>query len=112
MQWEDSSLKIIYTKSYEKSYKDLKKNYKERELFDEIIDHIKNEPDFKTMINDPLSMIYNLERLKYDLNQFYSFRLSKVIRLIIRPKDNDVEVELVYISKNHYLDFSEEKVII
>jgi len=59
-----------------------------------------------------LSKIYNLERLKYDLDEFYSFRLSKVIRLIIRPKDNFVEVELVYVSMNHYTDFDKEKVII
>lgn len=105
-------MRIIYTKSYEKSYKELKKYHKERELLNEIINHIKNEPNFNSLINNPLSKIYNIERLKYNLNQFYSFRLSKIIRLIIRPRDNGVEVELVYISKSHYLDFSEEKVII
>lgn len=67
---------------------------------------------FISLINNPLSKIYNLERLKYDLDEFYSFRLSKVIRLIIRPKDNFVEVELVYVSMKHYTDFDKEKVII
>ena len=36
---------------------------------------------------------------------------SGVIRLIIKPCDNGVEVDLVYISYDHYKDFSEKKVI-
>ena len=59
-----------------------------------------------------LTKIYNFERLKYELNEFYSFRLSKVYRLIVRPKDNDIEVELVYISIKHYVDFNKDKVIL
>lgn len=38
-------------------------------------------------------------------------RLSKTIRLIIRPRDNDIELYLIYISTKHYDDFDLGKVI-
>ncbi len=105
-------MKLIYTKNYNKSIKSLKNRVSEKKLLDEILFYIKNQPDFDTMVNDPLSNLYRLERLKYELSDYYSFRLSKTIRLIIRPKDNNIEVYLVYISKEHYKDFNEDKVIL
>jgi len=103
-------LRIIYTKSYDATYKDLKKHPKEKERLDEIIRHIEHFDTFTDMIRDPLTRIYNFERLKYELNEFYSFRLSKIYRLIVRPRGNDIEVELVYISTDHYIDFNKDKV--
>lgn len=105
-------MKLIYTKSYNKNIKYLKNRVFEKKLLDEILYYIKKQPNFSTMINDPLSNLYRLERLKYELSDYYSFRLSKVIRLIIKPSDNNIEVYLVYISKDHYNDFSEDKVIL
>ena len=58
--------------------------------------------------------MYNLERLKYDLNEFYSFRLSRsggFIRLIIYYNDQENAIYLVFISYNHYNDFNKERVI-
>jgi len=104
-------MRIIYTKSYEKTLKNIKKYKQEKELLNEILEYIKRQPTFTKMIRDPLIAIYHFERLKYELNEFYSFRLSKVIRLIVKPKDNDIEIDLVYISKDHYNDFNKGKVI-
>lgn len=104
-------MRIIYTKSYDKTLKNIKKHKKELELLSEILDYIKRQPTFSKMIEDPLNRIYHFERLKYELNEFYSFRLSKVVRLIVKPKNNDIEVNLVYISKDHYNDFNKGKVI-
>ncbi len=103
-------MRIIYAKSYDATYKNLKKYPKEKERLEEIIKHILYFDTFTDMINDPLTMIYNFERLEYELNEFYSFRLSKVYRLIVRPRENDIEVELVYISTNHYNDFNKDRV--
>lgn len=104
-------MKIIYTKSYDKTYKDLKRHKKELETLDKILTFIKKQDDFNSMINDPLALIYHFERLKHELNEFYSFRISKIIRLIVRPVENGIEIELVYISTNHYKDFDKGKVI-
>lgn len=104
-------MRIIYTKSYEKSVKKLKKHNSELKLLDEILSFIKKEPDFISLSNDPLNKMYNFERLKYDNNDFYSFRLSKVIRLLVKPKDNYIELYLIYVSMDHYNDFDKDKVI-
>ena len=104
-------MRIIYTKSYDRTYKDLKKYKKELEILRNIIDLLERIPNFSSLISDPISRMYNFERLKHDFNEFYSFRLSKVFRLIVRPCGNDVQVELVYISTNHYKDFDRGKVI-
>ena len=104
-------MNIIFTKSYDKTYKDLNKRKKEIELLEDIIKYIRDIKDFNIMLNDSIAMSYGFERLKYSLNEFYSFRLSKVIRLIVKPKDNGVELYLVYISTKHYEDFNIEKVL-
>lgn len=65
------------------------------------------------MCSNPLTLMYGFERLKHNLKEYYSFRLDKkggVFRLILRPnKVNEVELYLVYISDNHYLDFAPER---
>lgn len=104
-------MNIIYTKSYDKSFKNLKSHHKENEILNYIIDYIKHKNNFSEIFNDPLSRMYGFERLKYQYNEFYSFKLSKTIRLIVKPKDNAVELYLIYISNNHYDDFNLEKVI-
>lgn len=103
-------LKIIYTKSYISTYKKLKNHIKEKEKLDIILLYISSADDFNYIKNDSLAKVYNFERLKHNLNEFYSFRLSKLFRLIVRPTNNGIEVELVYISSNHYDDFNKDKV--
>ena len=74
----------------------------------------KNNDTFNDLLSNPICNMYNLERLKHDLNEFYSFRLSKsggLVRLIIYYNDKDDAVYLVFISYNHYNDFNRERVI-
>lgn len=107
-------MNIIYTKSYSSTLKKLKKYPKELENLEEILDIIRNSENFNALITNPLAKIYGIERLRHELNKFYSLNPKKhggVIRLIIRPCENEVEVELVYISYDHYKDFNEKKVI-
>ena len=104
-------MNIIYTKSYDKSLKSLKRHHDEMNLLNEIIDTIKRFDSFDEMIKDPLLSIYNFERLKYDNSELYSFRLSKVIRLIVKPCDDNCSIFLIYISMKHYDDFDLGRVI-
>lgn len=107
-------MNINYTKSYSNTLKKLKKYPKEMNNLDKILDIIRYSDDFNALLSNPLSKMYGMERLKYELNKFYSLNPSKrggVIRLIIKPNDNGVEVDLVYISYDHYKDFNERKVI-
>lgn len=107
-------MNIIYTKSYDKTYKELKKYPKEKANLEEILELIRISENFNQLISNPFTKMYQLERLKYNLNKFYSLNPSKSggkIRLIIRPVENEVEVELIYISYDHYKDFNEKKVI-
>ena len=94
--------------------KKLKKYSEEKNYLDEILDIIRNSKDFDTLLSNPLSKMYGMERLKYELNKYYSlnpFKHGGVIRLIIKQCDNGVEVDLVYLSYDHYKDFNEKKVI-
>ena len=91
-------MKIIYTKSYDKSIKELKKRNEELILLEEIKRFIRKSKDFNYLLNNPLSKVYGLERLKYELNEYYSFRLSKTIRLIVKPKDNYIELIMLIIN--------------
>lgn len=104
-------MKIIYTKGYNNSYKKLKNHHKEKEELNMILDYLRSMSDFSSIINDSIAKIYGFERLKHKYSEFYSLRLSKTIRLIIRPKDNDIELYLIYISMKHYDDFDIGKVI-
>ena len=107
-------MNINYTKSYDNTVKKLKKYSEEKNYLDEILDIIRNSKDFDILLSNPLSKMYGMERLKYELNKYYSLNPSKhggVIRLIIKQCDNGVEVDLVYLSYDHYKDFNEKKVI-
>ncbi len=103
---------IQYTKSYDNTYKKLKKYKKELEILNKIIELIENSTNFQELNNNPVAMLYDFERLKYNLNSFYSFRLNdNQIRLIISLDNNEIEkVQLVYISFNHYDNFNEKNI--
>ena len=108
-------MKLIFTKSYENSIKKIKKYTKEYNNLLDILDILESAESFDILIKLPILQLYNFERLKYQFNEFYSFNLSRnggLIRLIIKPKHNKVEVYIVYISFDHYKDFINKKVII
>ena len=104
-------MNIIYTKSYDNSLKKLKKHKREQKELQNIIEYLQNKDTFIDILDDPIARMYGFERLKYQLSEFYSFRLSKVIRLIVKPNKNDIELYLIYISMKHYDDFDIGKVI-
>lgn len=108
-------MNIIYTKSYDNSIKKLKKHKNEYDNLLKIEKILRNAKDFKELCNLPIVKMYHFERLKHELNEFYSFNLCKnggKIRLIVKPSDdNSIEIFLIYISYNHYSDFDVGKVI-
>lgn len=58
--------------------------------------------------------MYDFEPLKHNLSSYYFFNLSGhggVIRLIVKPQDNCVVMDLVDISNDHYKDFNPKGVI-
>lgn len=61
-------MKIIYTKSYDKSYKKIKKHSREYNNLLVILDIIESSEDFETLIKLPIVQIYGFERLKHNLN--------------------------------------------
>ena len=79
-----------------------------------IIEFIRNSDSIVSLKKNSLSLMYGFEQLKYNLNKYYSFNLSKnggVIRLIISLNVDYNAVHLLYISFQHYNDFDESKVI-
>ncbi len=108
-------MNIIYTKSYEKGLKKLKRHVKEYQNLLTILDIIENADNFDILVQLPIVHLYRFERLKHKWNEYYSFNLSKSrgkIRLIIKPNENNkVEVYIGFISFDHYEDFEIEKVI-
>lgn len=105
-------MKIIYTKSYDNTLKDLKKYPKEKNKLQEIIELVEDSTDFLELKANPIASLYDFERLKHNLNEFYSFRLNNAkIRLIVLPDKSDLKINFVYISYDHYLDFNKKKVI-
>lgn len=105
-------LAIKYTKSFDKCLKKLKKYSNEYSTLDKILDFLHNIETEEDLLHNPVALMYGFERLKYQLNEFYSFNLSKaggVIRLIIELKNKTIYLD--FISFNHYKDFNKEKVI-
>lgn len=95
--------------SYEKSLKKLKKYNDETLRLNKILELIKNSESLEHLKINPISKMYGFEALKYDLTGYYSFNLCKsrggMIRLIVSIDELNTEMNLVYISTNHYEDF-------
>ncbi len=90
-------MKVLYTKSYDKGLKELKKKRKTEILnnLDEIILLLKSIQIFDELKTNDIAALYGYEQLKYGLNEYYSCNLSKnkgIIRLLIQPKENHLEV--------------------
>jgi len=103
-------LKIITTDDYKKSLKKLSKKYHvEYERLTNILSYIKRVKNCHDLNNNPIANTYGFERLKHELNEYHSFKLSKgrggVIRLIVAIDFDNNILTLVFISHNHYEDF-------
>lgn len=98
----------IEREDFKKQEKKLKKYHNEMIILNKIILHIKQNPTYEDLCQNPMSRIYGFEMLKNDMVGYYSFNLCKnggTIRLIVSiDKENEI-VKLEYISTDHYNDF-------
>ena len=106
-------MNIIYTKSYDNTVKKLKRRKKECDNLEDIKSKITNHNTFKEIEMNPImTTIYDFEALKYQNSGFWSFNLEKhggVIRLIVMPSEKEDEIIFVYISYDHYKDFTPDR---
>ena len=99
---------IDYGEHYFKSEKRIKKKYENVRILDMVKTHIKQCSSFSELEANPISRVYGFEKLKYELNDYYSFNLCKnrgTIRLIVSIDDAINQVRLEYVSIDHYDDF-------
>lgn len=98
----------IIKHDFKNEEKKLKTHHKEKEMFDKIILLFKECQTFDDLCNNPFFYLYRFEKLKYEMNGYYACNLQKsggVIRLIFKIDKIKNEVELVFITMNHYEDF-------
>ena len=90
-----------------KEEKKLKRYQNEQKVLERIIKHIKMCNNYKDLKNNPMSLVYGFEELKYELSGYCSFRLEKsgTIRLIVTIDEANNKVKIEYISMDHYDDF-------
>lgn len=101
-------MKIEYGYLYKNSEKNIKRHYDEQNTLDMIKNHIKQCVNFNELKNNPISIMYGYEQLKYELNKYHSFNLCKKggkIRLIFSIDESLNQICLEYISNDHYIDF-------
>lgn len=107
-------INIIYTKSFDNSAKNLKRHRKELTILKEITEKITNHNTFEELRNNPvMTTIYKFKELRHQNSGFWSFNLEKnggVIRLIVMPSENENEIIFVYVSYDHYNDFTPDKI--
>lgn len=84
---------------------------KELERLNNIIELIINEENFDSLIRNNISKIYYFEKKQGNLKEFYTARLNKKIRLIMKPIGsypyNLIEIdgiEFIGIDNKHYGD--------
>lgn len=101
-------MKINRADSFSNQEKKLKKYQREKDIYDKVINHIKQCNTIDELEKHPISKMYGYEALKGDLNKYSSFNLCKNrgrIRLIITLDKEKNEINLLYISTDHYEDF-------
>lgn len=94
--------------SFNSQEKKLKKYQKEKDIYDKVINHIRQCNTIVELEKHPISKMYGYEVLRGDLSGYSSFNLCKNrgrIRLIITLDNENEEVCLLYISTDHYEDF-------
>ena len=106
-------MNIIYTKSFDNTVKKLKKHTIVANNLKELTEKIIIHNSFNEIEQNPvMTTIYKFHQLKHQNSEFYAFNLEKnggVIRLIVMPTTIETEIVFVYISYNHYKDFTPDK---
>ena len=104
---------IKYTKGFNRTVKKLKRYAEEQKNLKDITEKITNHDTFQELQNNPImKTIYDFHQLKHQKSGFWSLNLEKhggVIRLIVMPADNENEIIFVYVSYDHYNDFTPDK---
>ena len=104
---------ITYTKSFDNSVKNLKNHREELANLEDITEKNTNHNTFKELQNNPImTTIYKFGPLRHQNSGFWSFNLEKnggVIRLIVMPSTDEREIIFVYVSYDHYKDFTPAK---
>lgn len=113
---QEAVMKIRYSENFKKGLKQLKKKHKDQELknLTIILDAIKESDTYQDLKLTPAAVIYKFEELKNDKTGFSSFNLCKnggVYRLIVRPQENTLVLEIIFISTDHYHDFDPKGVM-
>ncbi|NLL02166.1 MAG: hypothetical protein GX265_04015 [Mollicutes bacterium] len=67
----------IDRENFEKEEKQLKRYQPEKQRLEMILNHIRQCNTFEDLKHHTISTMYGFEQLKYDMNDCYSFRLSK-----------------------------------
>lgn len=90
--------------------KKLKKYQNELNNYFKIIELMVVCSNYESFVTNPILKAYSFEKLKHQMTGYYSIRLSKrkagVIRLLFKININQNIIDLIYISMDHYKDFS------
>ena len=70
-------MKINRADSFSNQEKKLKKYQREKDIYDKVINHIKQCNTIDELEKHPISKMYGYEALKGDLNKYSSFNLCK-----------------------------------
>lgn len=107
-------LKIIKGKAYIKDYKkkiEYKHLKKEIERISNIEELILDSQNLKSLLMNPLSIVFGIEQKKGNLKEIYTAKVNEKIRLYIKPVGeypyNVVEInelEFLMIDNKHYGD--------
>lgn len=99
-----------YLKEYQKKIINLHKN-KELERINEIETLIIQSANLKELINNPLRMVYGIEKKQGDLKEIYTAKINEKMRLYMKPVGeypyNMIEIDIIVFEKiddKHYGD--------
>jgi plasmid maintenance system killer protein len=103
-------MNIIESNNYKKAYKKVLKNKdKEKERLNKIITIFLEYPTLHDVMITPYKEIYYIEQKHANLKEYYTARLNKTMRLIMKPVGeypyNTVEItdiEFIDIDNKHY----------
>ena len=112
VQQEGESINIIESKQYQKDYKKIiisKNLHREAEKIENIKSIIYNCENMHTLITNPISKLYYIEKKSGNLKEYYTARLNNKIRLIMKPIATYpynlieiTEIEFVNINNDQY----------
>lgn len=107
-------MKIIKTKQYEKDYKKkiyIKHKFKEIETIRNIEELILDTKNLKSLLENPLSRIYNMNKKEGCLREIFTANVNSKIRLYMKPigeypynKIEITDIEFLKIDDKHYGD--------